>query len=104
MANLSAHSQESMRKAGDAIEDAETRLKRNRQTLTSEQQTLAGQWEGEASRAFVAVFQKFDRQFVKILTDLNTIQQKLGDARVSYAANESETVARVKKLNGLING
>jgi WXG100 family type VII secretion target len=99
----SAHSREGMRKGADAIEEAERRLRGTRSRLEAEQRTLAARWKGEGSMAFVKVYQQFDQQFVKVLTDLNRIQQKLGDARVSYAANEAETTARVNKLTGLIN-
>jgi WXG100 family type VII secretion target len=93
-----------MRKGADAIEEAEQKLRATRKRLTAEAQALSGTWQGDGSRAFVKVFGQFDQQFVKVLTDLNLIQSKLGDARVSYAANEAETVARVNKLTGLING
>ncbi|MFG2001006.1 WXG100 family type VII secretion target [Spirillospora sp. NPDC048911] len=103
MTQQSAHSREGMRRGADAIEDAEGKLRKTRARLDAEQKALAATWKGEGATAFVNVFQRFDQQFVKVLTDLNTIQQKLGDARVTYAANESETVARVNALKGLIN-
>ncbi|MDL4772608.1 WXG100 family type VII secretion target [Actinomadura xylanilytica] len=103
MAQTSAHSRESMRKAGDALQKAEDDLRRTRSQLNSEQQSLATRWQGEGSQAFVKVFQQFDEQFVRVLTDLNMIQQKIGDARVKYDANEAETTARVNRLSGLIN-
>ncbi|MFC4052819.1 WXG100 family type VII secretion target [Actinomadura syzygii] len=103
MTDRSTHSRDGMRRGADAIEEAENKLRKTRSRLASEQQALAATWKGDGATAFVNVFQRFDQQFVKVLTDLNTIQQKLGDARVTYAANEAETVARVNALKGLIN-
>ncbi|MFC5752121.1 WXG100 family type VII secretion target [Actinomadura rugatobispora] len=104
MTQQSAHSREGMRKGADAIEHAERQLRGTRARLEAEQKALAARWKGEGAMAFVKVYQQFDQQFVKVLTDLNKIQQKLGDARVTYAANEAETAARVNKLTGMING
>ncbi|GAA3931810.1 hypothetical protein GCM10023085_11420 [Actinomadura viridis] len=103
MTQQSAHSREGMRKGADAIEHAEKQLRATRARLDAEQKALAGRWKGEGAMAFVKVFQQFDQQFVKVLTDLNNIQRKLGDARVSYAATEAETAARVNKLTSMIN-
>lgn len=92
-----------MQQAANKIEEAEQKLRKTRSQLTADQTSLAAKWKGEGSMAFVGVFRQFDAQFVKVLTDLNMIQQKLGDARVTYAANEAETTQRVNQLKSLIN-
>lgn len=103
MAPQSAHSQERMQQGAARVHEAHAEIGRIKSALAGHHAELMGQWKGESATKFAQVFQLFDGEFAKVLSDLSVIHEKLVDTRIKYNAAEHEKQARVNNVAGLLN-
>ncbi|MFC6880071.1 MULTISPECIES: WXG100 family type VII secretion target [Actinomadura] len=93
-----------MAQAAQRVESAAQDLHKIKSDLGSEHQQLQSQWVGQASSAFTKVYTEFDGELGKVLQALETLHEKLTQAKVNYEASEQQQTEEVNRLNSLLNG
>ncbi|MEU5876573.1 WXG100 family type VII secretion target [Spirillospora sp. NPDC047279] len=104
MSQRSAVDRAEMAQAAQRVESAAQDLHKIKGDLASEQQQLQGQWVGEASSAFTKVYTEFDGELSKVIQALETLHEKLSQAKINYEASEQQQTEDVNRLNSLLNG
>lgn len=104
MAQRSAVDRAEMAQAAQRVESAAQDLRKIRGDLSSEQQQLQGQWIGEASSTFTKVYTEFDGELGKVLQALETLHEKMTQAKINYEASEQQQTESVNQINSLLNG
>nr|CEL23651.1 hypothetical protein [Kibdelosporangium sp. MJ126-NF4]CTQ93187.1 hypothetical protein [Kibdelosporangium sp. MJ126-NF4] len=69
-------------------------------TLRNQLAQLEGAWEGDASRAFHNLVQRFNTAADKILADLQTIGESLASSAKAYGHREEENKSTFTKAEG----
>jgi WXG100 family type VII secretion target len=85
--------------------DASANIIKGLQTrLEGSKNQLRGNWEGNASMAFEAVFNRFNEDFNKVLQALNGMHESLVQTKITYDAKEEMSQQAVNKVQALLNG
>ena len=86
------------------LNDAEAQIRQIQATLTAEMNSLAGLWQGNASRAFAQAHAQFDERFNRTRQELNSITTRLQESLQSYSATETDVTSTATSINSLLNG
>jgi WXG100 family type VII secretion target len=93
-----------MAQAAQDIDDSANIIKGLQTRLEDSKNQLRSGWEGDASMAFDAVFNRFNEDFRRVLTALDGMHQSLVQTKITYEAKEQMTHDAVNKVNQLLNG
>ncbi|KAB2347830.1 WXG100 family type VII secretion target [Actinomadura rudentiformis] len=103
MAQSSSVDRAEMAQAAQRVESAAQDFHKMRGDLSSEQQQLQAKWIGEASTAFTKVYNEFDGELGKVIQALETLHEKMTQAKINYEASEQQQTESVNQLNSLLN-
>ena len=98
-----AHSSSDLKKSGEVVEQTCRDITAVRTQLTSEVETLMTGWKGDAARAYLQSYKKFDEEFAQVLVKLDEFHGKLVDTNIQYDRNEAEQVEAANAVAAIIN-
>lgn len=104
MAPQSAVDRAAMAQAAQDIDAAANTIRGLQTRLESSKNQLRGNWEGSASMAFEAVFNRFNEDFTRVLNALNGMHESLVQTKITYDAKEEMSQQAVNKVQALLNG
>lgn len=65
---------------------------------------LQGGWQGQAATTFQQTYEAFAADFSKVLTALQSIQEKLVGTQGTYTSTEETNVSTVSRVAGMLGG
>ena len=100
----SAVNRAAMAVAAQQVESAVTVIRGLQTNMNGYNSQLQGGWQGDASTAFANTYEAFSADFAKVLTALQSIQEKLVGTHATYAATEDTNTSTVNKIQGMLGG
>lgn len=104
MAPQSAVDRAAMAQAAQDIDASANIIKGLQTRLEGAKTQMRVNWEGNASMAFEAVFNRFNQDFTKVLTALNGMHESLVQTKITYESKEQMSQDAVNKVQALLNG
>ncbi|PKK15635.1 MAG: WXG100 family type VII secretion target [Thermomonospora sp. CIF 1] len=104
MAPQSAVDRAAMAQAAQDIEQSANAIRGMQNQLASAKDQLRSHWEGDASMAFEAVFNRFNEDFSRVLKALDGMHESLVQTRITYEAREEAAQQSVNRVQALLNG
>jgi WXG100 family type VII secretion target len=89
--------------AYNQLQQAVDQVKAQQTRLGGYQADLEGGWKGNASAAFSSAYQAFNADFTKVISAMQTMQEKLVATEKRYSVNEAEQTASATRVQGLLN-
>lgn len=104
MAGESAVNRQAMATAAQQVESAVTTIRGLQSNMNGYASQLQGGWQGQAASAFTNAYEAFSADFAKVLTALQSIQEKLVGTHGTYAATEDTNTSTVNKIQNMLGG
>ena len=104
MAGESAVNRQAMATAAQQVEGAVTTIRGLQSNMASYAAQLQGGWQGQAASAFNNAYEAFSADFTKVLSALQSIQEKLVGTHGTYATTEETNTSTVSKISTMLNG
>lgn len=104
MAGESAVNRQAMATAAQQVESAVTTIRGLQSNMNGYASQLQGGWQGQAASAFNNAYEAFSADFAKVLTALQSIQEKLVGTHGTYAATEDTNTSTVNKIQNMLGG
>ena len=93
-----------MEKAAGEIDTSAGNITKIQTTLNDGITSLIGKgWEGNAAKAFLKGYEKFDEEFGKVQKELTNIHSKLSDSKMKYEQTEQENQESANEIDAMIN-
>jgi WXG100 family type VII secretion target len=103
MAGESAVNRASMATAYQQLQDAVDEVRGQQSRLAGYQSDLQAGWKGVASSAFASAYEAFNADFTKVISALQTMQEKMVTTQHRYTVNEQEQAASATRVQNLLN-
>lgn len=103
-AGESAVNRAAMAQAASQVESAVTVIRGLQSNMNGYNSQLQGGWQGQAATAFANTYEAFNADFAKVLTALQSIQEKLVSTHSTYSSTEETNTSQVNRVAGLIGG
>lgn len=104
MAGESAVNRQAMATAAQQVESAVTTIRGLQSNMNGYASQLQGGWQGQAASAFTNAYEAFSADFAKVLTALQSIQEKLVGTHGTYATTEDANTSTVNKIQNMLGG
>jgi len=103
-AGESAVDRAAMATASSQVEQAASVIQGLQSSMNGYASQLQGGWQGQAATAFSNTYEAFTADFAKVLTALQSIQEKLVATHGTYQTTEETNTSQVTRVAGLLNG